>query len=334
MEETLAAAQPIRDLGLTIKGTPLERIICDFERELDLAGIKKVRPRFYLSSEWGVPFPSLAIAIPFYLATPELTKIHAERHGHVEGASRQDILRYLRHEMGHVMNYCYRLHDDEEWVKLFGAMTQPYVEEYRPEPFSRRFVRHLPGWYAQKHPDEDWAETFAVWMTPKLEWKKEYAEWPSALAKLMFCDRVINAVKETEPLIAVEDFDEDVGQITYTLDQYYSPQGPEELKLPRGMDGALRAIFEDETEKREPAPKEVRARDFIEKYRRKIMEDVYLWTGHFPERTGALLRLLAERAEQLGQVCRMDRESDALIGLTTLVTALAMNHVASGDYAR
>ena len=34
-------------------------------------------------------------------------------------------------------------------------------------PFSPRFVRHLPGSYAQKHPDEDWAETFAVWMTPR-----------------------------------------------------------------------------------------------------------------------------------------------------------------------
>ena len=51
-------------------------------------------------------------------------------------------------------------------MRLFGSITQPYREEYRPQPFSRRFVRHLPGWYAQKHPDEDWAETFAVWMTP------------------------------------------------------------------------------------------------------------------------------------------------------------------------
>ena len=59
--------------------------------------------------------------------------------------------------MGHVVNYAYRLYDDEEWVKLFGSMTQPYLEDYRPSPFSRRYVRHLPGWYAQKHPDEDWS---------------------------------------------------------------------------------------------------------------------------------------------------------------------------------
>ena len=64
------------------------------------------------------------------------------------------------------VNYAYKLYDDESWVKLFGSITQHYREDYRPQPFSRRFVRHLPGWYAQKHPDEDWAETFAVWMTP------------------------------------------------------------------------------------------------------------------------------------------------------------------------
>ena len=148
-----------------------------------------MRPRFYLSTEWGVPFDTVAIAIPFYLARPDLTALHAERVGHVEGFDRADILRYLRHEMGHVVNYAYRLYDDEEWVEQFGSITQPYVEEYRPEPFSRRYVRHLPGWYAQKHPDEDWAETFAVWMTPGLDWRTEYGGWPEALAKLEYCDR-------------------------------------------------------------------------------------------------------------------------------------------------
>lgn len=334
MEESLARARPIRDLGLTIRGTRLEGIIRTFEQELDRAGIKKVRPRCYLSSEWGVPFPSLAIAIPFYLATEELTRIHAERHGHVEGRSASDILRYLRHEMGHVMNYCYRLHDDEEWVKLFGSMTQPYVEEYHPQPFSRRFVRHLPGWYAQKHPDEDWAETFAVWMTPGLDWKKEYAEWPSALAKLNYCDRIVKAVRDKDPITAVEDYDEDVGQITYTLDQYYNLQSNGE-ELPRGLDGSLRAIFDDEAPENGPDSTKCKsARAFIQEHRRKIMRDVYLWTGHFPERTRVLLEELAERAEQLGQKVRPENEVDALIGLTTFVTALAMNHVQHGSYTR
>ncbi len=187
--ESTLWSTPIRDLGLTIEGTRLEPILAEFEAELAAAALTRVRPRFYLSTEWGVPFGTVAIAIPFYLAHPDLTALHAERVGHVEGFDRADILRYLRHEMGHVVNYAYRLYDDEEWVKQFGSITQPYSEEYRPEPFSRRYVRHLPGWYAQKHPDEDWAETFAVWMTPGLDWRRQYGGWPVAAAKLAYCER-------------------------------------------------------------------------------------------------------------------------------------------------
>ena len=141
-----------------------------------------MKPHFYLSTEWGVPFDTISIGIPFYLARQDLTAVHAERVGHLEGAGRVDLLRYLRHEMGHVVNYAYKLYEQAEWIRHFGPMTRPYEENYRPEPFSRRYVRHLPGWYAQKHPDEDWSETFAVWMTPRLDWRTQYADWPEALA--------------------------------------------------------------------------------------------------------------------------------------------------------
>ena len=204
---------PIRDLGLGLEGSPLEPILEEFREELRKAGIVRVRPRFYLSTEWGVPFGTIAIAIPFYLARPDLVAIQAERAGFVEGTGRADILRYLRHEMGHVVNYAYRFHDTHEWIATFGDINDPYPEEYRPEPFSRRHVRHLPGWYAQKHPDEDWAETFAVWMTPGLDWRDEYAGWPVALAKLEFCARVMDEATNRDPLVTADDLDEDVGEL-------------------------------------------------------------------------------------------------------------------------
>ncbi len=144
-------------------------MIAEFLREHIGRGIVKVQPRFYLSTEWGVPFDTISIAIPFYLARLDLTDFHAERGGLVEGASRSDVLRYLRHEMGHVVNYAYRLYERPDWTEQFGDINLPYEEEYRPRPFSLHYVDHLPGWYAQKHPDEDWAETFAVWMTPGLD---------------------------------------------------------------------------------------------------------------------------------------------------------------------
>ena len=90
---------PIASLGLKVPGSPLEPILAEFAAELDRAGIRKVRPVFYLSTDWGVPTGTVAIGIPFYLASPELTRLHAERVGHVEGHSRPDVLRYLRHEM-------------------------------------------------------------------------------------------------------------------------------------------------------------------------------------------------------------------------------------------
>src|SRR5439155_13267630 len=149
------------------------------------------------------------------------TELHGEEVGHIEGLSRADILRYLRHEMGHVVNYAYKLYDDKEWVKLFGSITQPYLEDYRPQPFSRRYVRHLPGWYAQKHPDEDWAETFAVWLTPGLDWKTDYAAWPGALAKLEFCDRLMKEVRDKDPVVTAADLDGDVSQISQSIDEYF-----------------------------------------------------------------------------------------------------------------
>ena len=328
------SSRPIRDLGLAIAGTPLEPVVAAFQQELEGAGIRRLRPHFYLSTEWGVNFGTIAIGIPFYLARPELTAIHAERIGYVEGADRPELLRYLRHEMGHVVNYAYKLYEQEDWTKQFGSMTQPYEEDYRPEPFSRRFVRHLPGWYAQMHPDEDWAETFAVWMTPGYDWRAAYADWPEALAKLEYCDRTMPVLNTRDPEVTATERDEDVSELTASIEQYYRTEGSDEdEKFPPGLDGALQAIFEGfgAPEDASSAPR-LPAAALIRRVEQDLMANVYRWTGHFPERTRSLLRYLAARAEQLQQVYPADREPAALIALATLVTGLAMNHVLRGSY--
>jgi hypothetical protein len=282
-----------------------------------------------------VPFGTVVIGIPFYLARPELTDLHGEEVGHIEGFNETDILRYLRHEMGHVVNYGYKLYDEEEWVKLFGSITQPYLEDYRPQPFSRRFVRHLPGWYAQKHPDEDWAETFAVWMTPDHDWRKEYAPWPTALAKLEYCERTMGRLAERDPPVTATELDEDVGELAYSLREYYKNQPAEnEPPASAGLDGDLRAIFDEIAPPADTAAaKETRpAAALIRKLERPLMADVFRWTGHFPEKTRSLMRHLAQRAEVLQQVYPVEAETEATIGVTILVTSLAMNHVHRGGY--
>lgn len=325
------AHTPLRDLGLRITGTPLEAVLAAFDRELTAAGVTGVRPDYFLADEWGVPFPSASIAVPFYLARPDLTEYHAAQTGLVEGASPADVLRYLRHEAGHVVNYAYRLYDREEWVERFGPFTRPYPEEYRPRPFSRDFVRHLPGWYAQKHPDEDWAETFAVWMTPGRDWRAEYAGWP-ALAKLDYCDRVMREVGglTPEPFPAEEDEDGEYDFFGETLADLY-PTGEPPVELPPGLDGALRAAFE-EVAAGEALGDRRPVGGLIRRLERELATNVFRWTGHFPERSLPLLRQVARRADELGELYHPDREAAAVVALTALVTALAMNHVYTGEY--
>ena len=328
---------PIRDLKLSIEGTRLAPLLEQFLQELKAKNVHRLAPKFHLSTEWGVPFGTVVIGIPFYLARPELTDLHGEEVGHIEGFNETDILRYLRHEMGHVVNYGYKLYDEEEWVKMFGSITQPYLEDYRPQPFSRRFVRHLPGWYAQKHPDEDWAETFAVWMTPGLDWRKEYAPWPTALAKLEYCERTMARLAEHDPPVTATELDEDVGELAYSLRDYYKNQPAEnEPPASAGLDGDLRAIFDEiapPADASKAEPKETRpAAALIRKLERPLMADVFRWTGHFPEKTRSLMRHLAQRAEALQQVYPIEAEMEATIGVTILVTSLAMNHVHRGGY--
>jgi len=323
---------PIRDLGLAIAGTRLEPLVEAFRGELAAVGLARLQPRFYLSTEWGVPFGTIAVAIPFYLARPELAKLHVERTGMIEGFDSAEFLRYLRHEMGHVVNYAYKLYERRQWVQAFGAITQPYVEEYRPQPFSRRFVRHLPGWYAQKHPDEDWAETFAVWMTPaaeaKHEWRVEYADKPTALAKLALCDALVREIRDRAPVVTDDALDEDVATIGISLDDFYRGWDASAPGAPPGLDGALGTVFavgKTPGERRDAAP-------LLKRLEPTLCTEIYRWTGHFPERTRPLVRELAARAAALGLGYAAADEPRVIVALTALVTALAMNHVHHGSY--
>ena len=73
--ESPPGATPIRDLNLTIAGSPLEPILDEFVRELEAAGIRRVRPRFYLSTEWGVPEGTVAIEQGHALGRPSRIQV-------------------------------------------------------------------------------------------------------------------------------------------------------------------------------------------------------------------------------------------------------------------
>ena len=89
-----------------------------------------------------------------------------------------------------------------EWVEVFGNRDVEYQPEtYRPRPYSKSFVRHLPNWYAQAHPDEDFAETFAVWLAlPVEEWRSQYRGW-KALKKLEYVDAMMGYARSHPPVV-------------------------------------------------------------------------------------------------------------------------------------
>src|SRR5687767_2749104 len=214
-------SRKISELGLSIPGTRVERMVDQLYRELDARGLA-LKPPVYLSDQWGCPDGTPLIGIPFYLADPRLERIEEEMAMSVE--SDEEAMRYLRHEAGHAFNYAFHLHERPEWQTIFGSFGRPYRDRYRADPFSREYVRHILGWYAQKHPDEDFAETFAVWLTPGLDWRREYEGWP-ALRKLEYVERVMREIasEHLEPVAPTED-DLPVEAMQYTLAEHYESE--------------------------------------------------------------------------------------------------------------
>ena len=287
--------KPIKELGLKLEGSPLERFVQKLYRELERKGLKKFRPLCYLTDEWGCPSGEPVIGIPFYLADPKLARLEKEMN---DLEDEREILMYLRHEAGHAFNYAYELYKTPEWRDLFGPFRRPYRDDYRPVPFSRQFVRHIAGWYAQKHPDEDFAETFAVWLTPRSNWRKRYKGW-GAIAKLRYVDRMARKFRDVEPVRP---------QGRDRRDR--RGDGDDGRGLLQGMaleEQAVRRASAGHGPRRHlqglapPQEKGVRpAADLLSENRKTIVDKVAYWTGVRRPIVKKLVESIGSRAEELG----------------------------------
>jgi hypothetical protein len=257
---------------------------------------------------------------PILLADPELSRIEEEVAVEVE--DERDVMRYLRHEAGHAFNYAYRLYDRGDWRKTFGPFSRPYRDRFRADPFSREFVRHILGWYAQKHPDEDFAETFAVWLTPSTDWRRDYAAWP-ALKKLEYVDSVMREVGDAAPEVPPPTEDDlPVEAMHYTVaDHYKEIDQPLPIDDIRHFDGDLRTIFGNEVD----APAGEKAAEFIRRHRREAVGRIAYWTGETTLVVRAFVDLLADRAEALDLRVR-GLDASTLIEFTAFGTAVMMNY--------
>jgi len=310
----------IKDLKLHLSGTPLERHINQLYAELGAKGLS-IRPQCYLSDQWGCPSGVPVIGIPFYLADPQLHSIEAELGAGAE--TEREILMYLRHEAGHCFNYAYRLYENEDWRKLFGDFTKPYREDYKPQPFSRKYVAHISGWYAQKHPDEDFAETFAVWLTPDSDWAKRYVGW-GALKKLNYVEALAQRLGRAIPITQIDSRDLDVDQMEETVIDHYRQRDLAEkvdVQLREQLDQDLCNLFEA------PGIAPAKAETLVRAERQSLIQAVTQYSGVSRAVVRSVVDDPVERTAVLGLTVHINRMGEYLTRLTSLVTTLAMNYL-------
>ncbi|HTW78293.1 MAG TPA: putative zinc-binding metallopeptidase [Terracidiphilus sp.] len=319
-------SKPIQQLGLKLEGSPLDRFVQQLYKELDLKGLHRFHPRCYLTDEWGCPNMEPVVGIPFYLADPNLQRLESEMND-IEDA--RQIMMYMRHEAGHAFNYAYALFRTKEWRDLFGPFRRPYRDNYKPVPFSRQFVRHMEGWYAQKHPDEDFAETFAVWLTPRANWRKRYKDW-GAMKKLLYVDRVCRSVRDADPVVALGDTDITVDEMDVTVGEFYQraldqQHAPGELPL----DADLRDIFNVSRRRRSNVRP---AADLLRENRKVLIDKVNYWTGVQRPLVKTLVETIETKAGDLGLRADIKCEREYLTEVAVYATALAMNYITRGKF--
>ncbi len=318
--------KPIRDLGLRLEGSTVERYVLQLHEELQTAGLLHFKPACYLTDEWGCPSGEPVIGIPFYLADPKLAALEKAMN---DIEDEHEIMMYLRHEAGHAFNYAYEFYKRPAWREQFGPFRRAYRDDYRPIPFSRRFVRHIAGWYAQKHPDEDFAETFAVWLTPGSEWRVRYEGW-TAFRKLNYMDGLCSEVASVPPVRPLGEVDYTVNEMDATVEEFYRSSTLDEerevAELPLQNDVA--DIFSGRPRAAEP----MEPAEFFSRHRKTIIDKVTYWTGLRRQLVKRMLEAIEKHAVSQKVILGRDQEQKYVIEVTAYATALAMNFVARGKF--
>jgi hypothetical protein len=315
---------PLRSLGLRIEGTPLVGRIAQLERELARAGLR-FRPYVWLSTDWFTPDGCAGFAVPLYLTHPRLIRLERRHMLEVEGGTREECMKLLRHETAHALDNAYRLHRRRRWREVFGPFSKPYRESYVPRPTSERYVLNLDYWYAQSHPSEDFAETFSVWLQPGSNWRRRYQGWP-ALAKLEFVDELMAEIAERPPLPRCRTRPESIGTLGLTLRTYYRRKQAryvEEFSFE--YDEPLKRVFASEGRSTDSES----AAAFLSRSRRELRQRVSSVTGQHPYLIDQVLKELVLRCRRLG-LRRVGSEREARLHSAVLLTAVTMRFVRGG----
>ncbi|MEZ5937068.1 MAG: putative zinc-binding metallopeptidase [Hyphomonadaceae bacterium] len=287
---------PMSDLDLTVKDTWLETCLAQLNTEISARGLA-VKAHAWISNEWFSPDNTPGISMPFYLAHPRLARLERRMVMEVEGGTRRECMRILRHESGHIIQHGFHLHRRRRWQNLFGPSSTPYPNYYRPDPKSRNFVRHLDKYYAQCHPDEDFAETFALWLTQSPStWRRRYADWP-ALDKLEYVDELMKELAGEKPSLTERVEVDPIKELTETLGEHYSRKREHYgVDAPSTFDRKLKRIFV----RAHNAPKHaMRASAFVRGNRERLRREVERVSEDYAVIFDEALKDLIERCRDL-----------------------------------
>ena len=313
----------LKDLHLSVDGTWLESCLDDLHEELEQRDLR-IRPHVWLSDEWFSPDTTPGIAIPFYLAHPRLMRLERKMIIDVEGGTRTDCMRILRHEAGHVIQNSFRLQRRRRWQELFGSSSTRYPSHYRPNPASKNYVQHLRLWYAQSHPDEDFAETFAVWLRPRSDWRRRYAGWP-AMRKLEYVDELMTELAGLRAPLTRGAAVHPLSQISMTLAAHYArKQALYAIETPRTYDRELHRIFSIDPKHRHSPT----AASFIRKNRSYFRQTVARWTGEYQLTLDSLLDDMIDRCQEL-KLRAVGAERQLRTDFTVLLTAKTVHSLYS-----
>ena len=320
-----------KNIKLSISESEVSHYINQLYVELDAKGLI-FKPQIFLGDEWFSPEGMNAISVPFYLSNARLKNLEKNLMLEVEGGDAEWFMKLLRHEAGHCFDHCYKFSTSKKWIKVFGSPDKDYEPEtYHPHPFSKSYVKHLDRWYAQAHPDEDFAETFAVWLNPNSNWKKEYQKWPVALAKLHYIESlaVVSSAMQNKSETGRLPFN--VRNLTSTLASYYQKRKREnEDEYPDFYDTDLKKIFNGDSNL---SKRDFSAEKFMNRHRKSIVTTVAWSTGERKFTIDTFVKRLIERTTKL-ELRLGKAEMQTTMEVASFLTSLVKNYLFTGKFKR
>lgn len=319
-----------KNIQLSLTESEVQDYIDQLYKELEAKGLN-FKPQIFFGDEWFSPEGMNAIAVPFYLANTRLKHLEKSMMLEVEGGNPEWFMKLLRHEAGHCFDHCFKFSKRKKWSQVFGSPSQDYSPEtYRPQPYSKGYVKHLERWYAQAHPDEDFAETFAVWLSPSIDWKKEYSKWPGALKKLNYMETLAKESVKLKNTAEKGRAPSNVANLTSTLEKYYQKRRRENAdEYPDFYDTDLKMIFNGDI----TIKTDLSARRFMKRHKKAIVAAVAWATKERKFTIDALVKRLIDRCAQL-ELRLGKSENQTTMEVASFLTSLVKNYLFTGKFKR